>query len=358
VLAITALGVSAAPALAAADKTPPAVTLTTTPPLPAGQNGFFNAHDFDAAGGKITVNVSASDPSGVTNIKCLKEGDDFVADQSVDHQSGTNPRTGSFTANSGAKQHYSCYAKDGASPPNTGEGQLTVLVDRDAPSAATSALGVFQRQHSVRVKWSGRDPGQDVSAAAASKVRNFDVRQREADADTRAFGAFREFDSPFDQFADRPSPTSRVIHGDAGDTLCFSTQAIDGARNLSGYTKERCTAIPLDDVAFTQFGGWTRIHHSGYYSGTLTQSSTIGSKLVSPVVSGTRLALLVSTGPSSGTIRTRWHGHTKTISLRSAHTKNRKVIVLHGYTGRGQLLVRVVGRGVSAIDGLGVWKRP
>ena len=46
---------------------PPDVTVTTTPAAPpAGQDGWFNAADLAANGGGITVNVSATDDSGVT----------------------------------------------------------------------------------------------------------------------------------------------------------------------------------------------------------------------------------------------------------------------------------------------------
>ena len=54
---------------------PPDVTVTTTPAAPpAGQDGWFNAADLAANGGGITVNVSATDDSGVTNLVCTDDG--------------------------------------------------------------------------------------------------------------------------------------------------------------------------------------------------------------------------------------------------------------------------------------------
>jgi hypothetical protein len=365
-LAIAALGASAAPALAA-DTTPPTVTATVTPSLPSGQHGYFNKQDLDAAGGKITVNLSASDPSGVTDIHCQENGRGH-SPIVVDNQSGTNPRTGSFKTNAETLR-YSCYGTDGASPPNVGSGKFAsdggvdgaVFIDARAPSAAASQLAVFQRQHSVRVSWSGRDPGH-IPEGGGSGIDNFDVQTREADAGTRVFGAFTEFDSPYvDDAYDAFGPprfTSRTLSGDDGDTMCFSTQSRDGARNFSGYSAEQCTAIPLDDRVLARTGRWTRVRHEGYYSGSVLRSRTIGSTLTSPIISGTQFALLVSTGPDGGTIQTRWHGNNKTIKLRTESFNDRKVVVLHGYTGRGRLVVRVSGHGLTGIDGLGVWKRP
>ena len=55
---------------------PPDVTVTTTPAAPpAGQDGWFNAADLAANGGGITVNVSATDDSGVTNLVCTDDGE-------------------------------------------------------------------------------------------------------------------------------------------------------------------------------------------------------------------------------------------------------------------------------------------
>ena len=77
---------------------PPEVTVTTTPAAPpAGQDGWFNAADLAANGGGITVNVSATDDSGVTNLVCTDDGNPVT----VLNQSGSNPRTGSFQPDDG-----------------------------------------------------------------------------------------------------------------------------------------------------------------------------------------------------------------------------------------------------------------
>src|SRR5262249_36909932 len=68
------------------DTTAPTVTVTT-PTVPAGQNGFFKASNVP-----VTVSVSATDSSGVTNLSCT----DGANPVTVNNQTGSSPRTGSF----------------------------------------------------------------------------------------------------------------------------------------------------------------------------------------------------------------------------------------------------------------------
>ncbi|HEY6076154.1 MAG TPA: serine hydrolase, partial [Gaiella sp.] len=96
---------------------PPDVTVTTTPAAPpAGQDGWFNAADLAANGGGITVNVSATDDSGVTDLVCTDDGNPVT----VLNQSGSNPRTGSFQLTTDGIHDIECEATDGMTPANTG----------------------------------------------------------------------------------------------------------------------------------------------------------------------------------------------------------------------------------------------
>jgi hypothetical protein len=329
----------------AGDTTPPTVVVSTSPVgAPPGQDGFFNAADLAVAGGKTTVHVSASDTSHVTKLSCTDNHHPVV----LAGESGSDPRTGSFALSSDGTHGVSCNATDGAAPPNTGAAAAsrptaTVRIDASAPTAGTSALAVFQTERGLTVGWSGSDSG--------SGVGSFDVRQRKAVSNSSRFGAFAGFRA-------RVRSTRARFAGMPGSTVCFSTRARDRAGNVSAYSVARCTAFPLDDRALHRRGRWTRIRNRGFYSGALLKSTTIGSTLTSPVLTGGRLALLVSTGPHGGTIEVKWHGHTQTISLDSAHTENRHLIALPGFSGTGRLLIRVSGPGTTAIDGLGVWKQP
>ena len=120
---------------------PPDVTVTTTPAAPpAGQDGYFNAADLAANGGGITVNVSATDDSGVTNLVCTDNGNPVV----VSNQSGSNPRTGSFTLTTDGTHQVECEATDGMTPANTGASAgsantATVKIDGTPPTVTCQA---------------------------------------------------------------------------------------------------------------------------------------------------------------------------------------------------------------------------
>ena len=115
---------------------PPDVTVTTTPAAPpAGQDGWFNAADLAANGGGITVNVSATDDSGVTNLVCTDDGNPVT----VLNQSGSNPRTGSFQLTTDGIHDIECEATDGMTPANTGaspdaDNTVTVKIDATGPT--------------------------------------------------------------------------------------------------------------------------------------------------------------------------------------------------------------------------------
>ena len=120
---------------------PPDVTVTTTPASPpAGQDGWFNAADLAANGGGITVNVSATDDSGVTNLVCTDDG----APVAVLNQSGSNPRTGSFQLTTDGVHDIECEATDGMTPANTGasadsDNTVTVKIDATGPTVTCPA---------------------------------------------------------------------------------------------------------------------------------------------------------------------------------------------------------------------------
>ena len=115
---------------------PPDVTVTTTPSAPpAGQDGYFNAADLAANDGGITVNVSATDDSGVTDLVCTDNGSPVA----VLDQSGSNPRTGSFQLTTDGTHDVECEATDGMTPSNTGasagsDNTVTVKIDGTPPT--------------------------------------------------------------------------------------------------------------------------------------------------------------------------------------------------------------------------------
>jgi hypothetical protein len=127
---------------------PPDVTVTTTPSAPPpGQDGYFNQADLAANGGGITVNVSATDDSGVTNLVCTDNGNPVA----VLGQSGSNPRTGSFQLVADGPHHVVCQATDGMTPSNTGasagsDSTADVSIDATPPTLTCGPTPVFVLQ--------------------------------------------------------------------------------------------------------------------------------------------------------------------------------------------------------------------
>jgi hypothetical protein len=63
---------------------------------------------------------------------------------------------------------------------------------------------------------------------------------------------------------------SRALTLARGHEYCFSVRARDRAGNLSAWSAERCTAVPLDDRDLARTtGGWTSSTASTAFAGTL-----------------------------------------------------------------------------------------
>jgi hypothetical protein len=118
------------------DTSAPRVTVSTSPAAPRpGHGGYFNAADLRTTAGRVTVHVSASDASGVAGITCTDRGRPV----GVTGQTGSDPRTGSFTLAANGTHRLSCRASDTATPANTGTGpgshaSLVVSIDTAAPT--------------------------------------------------------------------------------------------------------------------------------------------------------------------------------------------------------------------------------
>jgi hypothetical protein len=129
------------------DTTPPTVTVTTPTP-PSGQSGWFNAADLADAGGSLTVNVSATDLSGVTNVSCTKTvngttGLPFNASGQSGAGTVAEPRTATVSVSDQGTTVVTCVATDGAA--NTGaanapDNEGTVKIDATAPNAPTASV--------------------------------------------------------------------------------------------------------------------------------------------------------------------------------------------------------------------------
>lgn len=131
------------------DSTAPAVTVTA-PAVPSGQGGYFNGSQVP-----VTIDVSASDTSGVSSISCL-DGASVISFS----QSGSNPRTGSFQLSADGAHNITCTATDTLSNSGVAAGSsnsATVLIDTVAPAVSCGAADGSWHADNVSISCAASD---------------------------------------------------------------------------------------------------------------------------------------------------------------------------------------------------------
>jgi hypothetical protein len=223
--------------------------------------------------------------------------------------------------------------------------QRTWSVDTQAPTVALGALPSVVTSTALRLAWTGKDVG-------GSGLGSVEVRYRSAPLNA-TFGALSY-------------PTSwRALKGtsltttlSAGRQYCFSARAHDTAGNTSAWGGERCTTVTLDDRSLTASSGWTRGVSSAYAYGTYSRASASGLSLIRPSVQARRLAIVVTTCPTCGTVDVDHAGvRLGRVSLYSATTSYRQIrwLPLQSVTRTGSVVVRTTLSKTSVLDGIAVW---
>jgi hypothetical protein len=220
----------------------------------------------------------------------------------------------------------------------------TALVADTAPPTIPSfskPAQRFQRQVRFSVAWSSTDTGTGVA--------NYDTRYRSARYDGD-FGVETAWQSA-------TSAPSAGFTGSPGTTYCFSARARDQAGNVSDWSAETCTALPVDDRALAAASGtWLRRSADGYYRRTYSTAARKGSALVLRGVQVRRLALLATRCPTCGTVQILWNGTLlKQVSLAAATLEKKRLLALGPFPslqeGTVRMRVSSSGRPVQ-IDGL------
>jgi hypothetical protein len=217
--------------------------------------------------------------------------------------------------------------RNSASPPR----------DRIAPVPSMHALPAFQTVTQINVSWSASDP---------SGIADYRLRLRSATSKT-AFGSYTE--------SDMGLATQTSINFPTDTSVCFSVRAEDGALNTGPFSPNKCTSTPIDDSALAAHT-FTRKAGSAYYNGTYSVSIAAGSSLTSAAITFKRLALLVTTCPSCGSVDIKWKGSViYTVSLHSAITKHKVVVPILTFGTAQTGVVSIVTKSSSRveIDGLG-----
>ncbi|MEP6761024.1 MAG: choice-of-anchor D domain-containing protein [Sporichthyaceae bacterium] len=215
-------------------------------------------------------------------------------------------------------------------------------VDTTAPTAAISALAIVALTSPLAISVTATDTG-------GAGVGSYDIRYRRA-AWNAGFGAYTYPTG----WAARNTAVSLSLTG--GYEYCFSTRARDRAGNVSGWSPERCTSRPLDDVSLTRSSGWTRLSGNQFYRSTVTRSTVHGAALSRTGAQARQLFLLATTCSTCGSVDIYLGSRRlQTVSLVTSSTRYSAVITgprLTGVvTGTLRIVIRSTGHRVD-IDGV------
>jgi Fibronectin type III domain len=244
---------------------------------------------------------------------------------------------------SGTTYYFSVVAVN-VNGPSTGNSQTPGVPDATAPTVSvTSPTRLFQLSTTIHVAYTA------VDSDSPSGVR-YDVQYRVATWNS-GFGSYATL-------LGNSTATSASIGATPGHEYCIHVRARDTAGNLSAWSKDACTVLPLDDRALSAITtGWSRITASSAYRGTLTTTTTNGAKLRLIGAHTDRIALVVMTCTSCGKIAIYLNGtYWRTVNTWASATHTRVILLPGTFSLRTATIVLA---NVSAgkrliIDGIGI----
>ncbi|MGB8652678.1 MAG: fibronectin type III domain-containing protein, partial [Mycobacteriales bacterium] len=221
--------------------------------------------------------------------------------------------------------------------------QVSAVADSVAPTVSmTSPASLFQLSTLMTARYGGAD--------SASGVASYDVQYRSA-AWNGGFGSYANL-------VLGTTATSRSLSGSPGREYCFHVRSRDHAGNTSAWSADRCAVLPLDDRSLTAAtSGWSRLTSSSAHRSTLTRTTTYGARLTLSGAQVDRVALVVTTCSTCGSVAIYVNGglwHTVSTAASSSHWK---VIILPGsFSLRSAAIVlRSVSSGKQLlVDGLAI----
>lgn len=213
------------------------------------------------------------------------------------------------------------------------------FLDTAGPTTAVNPLAAQQLSKKFTVGWNASDR---LSPIATGTVR---VR-------SSAFnGSFGGYSYPLLNSASK----AVAITGAPGRTYCFSSQAKDAVGNLSAWSAERCTTLPVDDRSMKRVRGFKKATGAAHYLGTYVKATKKGSVLSLSGVKAKRIAVIVGKAPKGGKIRVTFAGkYLGTYSLKGTGAKKYVAVRSFGSVLTGKLVIKVVSKTgkVVRIDGV------
>lgn len=249
------------------------------------------------------------------------------------------------TALSTGTRYYYTVVAGGIAGDSPASGQVAAVADASAPKTVmTRPAALVQLAPAVAVSYSATDTG--------SGVASYDVRYRAA-AWYAAFGGYR-----YPAGWQHTTATSQTLTGTPGRQYCVSARSRDRAGNVSAWSTERCTTLPVDDRSLAAVsGGWTRPASSGSYLGTVTRTSTLGAQLRLTVPETNRIALVVTQCPTCGNVAIYLNNvYWRTVPTYAATTRRGVILAQPAFSRRSTTItLRSMSAGKNLlVDGLGI----
>jgi hypothetical protein len=292
---------------------------------------------FDGSGTSTAVNVARLTAAGALDTTFAGDGYASV-DAGVGHLRG---------ATSAALAPYGdlyVLATDG-----TGTDDPVVLRFNGTPlppvPSMTRPTSVWNLSSSVALAW---------TATGGATVLNTDVRTRRAPynalAPTGSVALLTE-----------TAARSRTVTGvPGGTTLCASTRARDIWAQISEWSAQRCTSVPLTPAQLTKGKGVTAKAAAGTYAGKVLSATKKGATITRTGVKAKRLAIVVTTCSSCGKVKVYLGSDLlRTVSLKSSGTRRKVVVSIATFASMrsGTVKIKVVSSGKKVlVEGLGVSK--
>lgn len=141
-----------------------------------------------------------------------------------------------------------------------------------------------------------------------------------------------------------------------GWTYCFRAAAEDRVGNYSATSSPVCTSRILDDSAAIRSAGWSRVSSSAYYAGSALRTTTKGATLTLRRFTGRRVALLVRTCSTCGSVRVSVGGITYTTRSTYSARPHYRVRLTFPALGLTTATVRIVNMSSKPlfVDGIGL----
>lgn len=292
---------------------------------------------FDGSGASTSVQVARLTSTGALDTT-------FAGDGYASHDAGAGHLRGATSAALAPYGDLYVFADDA-----TGTDDPVVLRFNGTPAppipSMTRPTSLWNLSSSVALAW---------TATGGATVLNTDVRTRRA-----PYNALAPTGSV--PLVTETTARSRTVTGvPGGTTLCASTRARDIWAQISDWSAQSCTSVPLTPAQLTKGKGVKAKAAAGTYAGKVLSATKKGATISRSGVKAKRLALVVTTCASCGKVKVYLGSDLlRTVSLKSSGTRKKVVVSIATFSWirTGTVKVKVVSSGKKVlVEGLGVSK--